>query len=248
MKNYKFTLADLAIILALAVLIFGCNKETYPRQYIDGINQCYKHKEGNHMSNPYSLFPPKFTFSGTSLYGMEFEVVMDENCLYQHPDQDSLDWNKFLVLSDDWKRAEKNSMIPVWRCRDGKTLDVAWYGNDNYGLVLPNEQFDVVRKVRPGDRIKFNIVFNEREQTAHTWVFINDELRVIKIFELSYNPNGFRLFDPWFGGQKTAPHEMTFCIYTKLNLLQLEPIKDYVTIERTKVPARVIIESMLNIK
>jgi hypothetical protein len=238
----------LAIIAALlATFLTGCQKQEYPAEYIEGVNQCYEHKKGNHMSRPYSFFPPKFTFKNTRFYGLQFEVIFDERCLYRFNDVDSLDWNKILVISDDWKRADKNSLMPAWRSRDGQSIDVAWYGNENYDLVLPDENFDVVRKIQPDQVVQFNVVFDELQQTAHTWVFLDGSPVTQRIYNLGYNPNGFRIFDPWFGGNKTAPHEMGFCVFTTLNLGDLEPLENYVSVERKEVPSRIIIQSMLNI-
>ena len=111
-------------------------------------------------------------------------------------------------------------LSPAWRSRDGKTIDVAWYGNQDYKLILPNEREEVMRGLKVGDIINFRLVVSIDSGLAIGHIFKEEvEDGITKVFEhVPYDLSTFWLADPWIGGQKPAGAEIEICITARLQI------------------------------
>jgi hypothetical protein len=220
-KNMKKTndgfLWAFSIFAALMLLFTACDPQPGPEDYEEGVSECFSWNEGNHSPRGYNLLPPKFRIEGTRFYGWEFRVRFQPSGLYFLNSQDSLDWNKGYVLSDDNLRANKSMLSPAWRSRDGETFDAAWYGNQDFQKVLPDEGRDVLRGIKPGREIVYRVVYDLQNKAATAWIYYGNQSPgdgIVRIFNLVYEPNIFWLFDPWFGGTSKAPRDLrpAFCV------------------------------------
>ena len=231
-KVNKGCLGVILITIAFWLMVFSffsCEPKNNVRTWEEGVTECYNWRAGKHFPAGYDYTPPKFKIQGTGFYSWLFEVVFDEGALYQLPDQDSLDWNKLYVVSDDNRRYNKNMVAGAWRSVDGQSIQMAPYANKDFALVLPVErpepgqQVEIYKYIQPGDTMYVRQTYDIKNQRAHVWIYKNSQVAeagTYKQFDLPYDPNMFWLASPYFGGTSPAPQDMGVCITATLKLNQ----------------------------
>lgn len=225
--SFLFSSRILSLLLVFAFAFSSCKKES-STDWENGVYKCFDFAEGVRAGDPYTYPAPKFNVDGTNFYAWEFLVVANESALYRFENEDSLDWLKGYVLSDDHKRFDKNSKSIAWRSRNGETFDFAWYANSNYENLLPDEQTEVLRDVQPGSGVYYSIVFDIEKKSAVTWVWengydrsqqsIDEGKAVFKQYDIDYVSDIFWLASPWFGGTSAPPYDMrrAICIDARI--------------------------------
>lgn len=155
----------------------------------------YKIKKGKHS---YFHFP-KLQLSN-KLTGY---AVFDSSCLYNFDNEDKYDINKLCGLSASWYH-HKDSARLGWRCVDGKVIEIFAYYYINSERVW--EHLDTIR---PFDILDFCIEFknNRIYTTIHS---INGGKTKITPFKKPPLIK-YQLF-PYFGGNKSAPHDVYITI------------------------------------
>jgi hypothetical protein len=155
-------------------------------------------------------------FGFTMKRKITFKAILDESCLYTIPDNDKYDENKLFGFSSSWNHMIQSARIG-WRCMDGKSFEIVTYSHNDgkidfndiklLGTVLPNQPF-ICSIVEPpyykGDP-KAYYVFTFRIEGDSNISFTKNENTK------SYFPFQYYLF-PYFGGNKTAPHDMNIKI------------------------------------
>lgn len=150
-----------------------------------------KHRSGLHIG---------FTFGNR----IAFEAEFNSTCLYQLDGSDKYDINKLFGMSTSWYH-HKNSCRFGWRCIDGENIEILAYvyvdgvrqtylDSQILGTVKPNQKFYASINInKDKDKYLFNFDNNS---------FIEVDYKPAKIFPFKY-----KLY-PYFGGNKTAPHDM----------------------------------------
>ena len=156
----------------------------------------YKVKPGKHM------FWPRPLFQRFSKQEITFKVIFDGDCIYDLGNEDQADINKLYGLTS--LRIHKNSARIGWRA-EGKVIRIFayWYRNgvrgwQDLGIVKPGEQHSYEVLIKK-DRYIFKL--DNRE------FIITDTPKWIPLLV-------FKAL-PYFGGNRTAPHNMS--MYITLN-------------------------------
>lgn len=157
----------------------------------------FKIKKGNH-------YPTGIHFGITFSNTLEFEARFDETCLYSFDDNDIYDINKLYGLSTSYHHHVQSARFG-WRCLDGENIEILTYSYDNserlqsevLGTVKPNENFYCKLEIKKDKFIyNFNNVKTVEVEKGNSWWM------------------KYRLY-PYFGGNKTAPHDMFIYINKK---------------------------------
>jgi hypothetical protein len=153
------------------LLFFSCDDKPADN-WEDGVYQCFDFKEGQNRSVPYDWPAPKFNIDNANFYAWEFRVIANASALYSFETTDSLDWLKGYVISDDRRRYDKNNKAIVWRSSQaGTTFDFAWYANHNYEKILPDEETEVLRYIKPGQAVFFSATYDIERKRIDCWVW-----------------------------------------------------------------------------
>lgn len=159
----------------------------------------YRIKKGKHSSSGLHF---GITFKKTVIYRCSF----DESCLYLFEDQDKYDVNKLCGFSTTWFHHIQSGRIG-WRCIDGNLIEILTYSYNNkkrnlsdmdvLGEVLPNQEFEVtITDTEDFYKYTFEILGHKSTRT----IFLDKKEKDWFLFN-------YLLF-PYFGGNKTAPHNM----------------------------------------
>jgi len=158
----------------------------------------------NHHSSKLFGFLPHIGF--TLKNEISLTCKFDSSCLYDLQDIDNYDTNKLYGVSTSYNHMIQSARIG-WRCLDGKNIEVMAFVHDEHkflepqvlGTVKPNEEFFC--KILVED-FKFDFIFKTESQ--------------FKVIGIAKKTKGWKfkyeLF-PYFGGNRTAPHNM--CLYMK---------------------------------
>lgn len=212
-------------LILLFFLFASCDDEPVDN-WEKGVYQCFDFKEGNKKSVPYAWPAPKFNIDGANFYAWEFKVTANASALYSFETADSLDWLKGYVISDDGRRYDKNNKAIAWRSSQGGTnFNFAWYANHNYEKILPDEETDVLRHIKPAQAVLFLATYDIEKKRVDCWVWKEgtdrDTQGIFKRFEnVPYVADIFWLASPWFGGNLPPPYDMeeALCIDARLIL------------------------------
>ena len=168
----------------------------------------FKIKKGEHSSG--------FHFGFTFKRKVTFKAILDESCLYTIADNDRFDENKLFGFSSTYNHMIQSARIG-WRCVDGEKFEIVTYSHENgkidfadikvLGEVLPNQPFlcSIVEPPYYKNDPKAYYVFTFRIEGDSNISFTKNEK------SKSYFPFQYFLF-PYFGGNKTAPHDMSIKI------------------------------------
>jgi len=155
-------------------------------------------KKGNHYSN-WFRFP--FFKLGRSI---KFQFKIDSSAHYHFNDSDMYDWNKLFGLSNSWNHHDSSARI-CWRAVDEKQYAICLYTYDNGIRNISNEI-----------KLDYNVYYGARIiiSTNNFYLLFKDTSLILprrseKLFPIKL------VLKPFFGGNKTAPHD----IKIKINVL-----------------------------
>lgn len=158
----------------------------------------YLIKKGKHSSG--------FHFGFTFRNSIRFRAKFDKSCLYTIKGIDKYDINKLFGFSTTWYLHRQSARVG-WRCLDGKTIQLITYSY-HAGLREPQEM-DILGVVNPDEKFECDIIDLER---SYLYKFkILNSLENIVVYEDAKKPDWFffhYFLYPYFGGNKTAPHDM----------------------------------------
>lgn len=186
-----------AICLAMGILLLvSCSKleEVIPEPGTkQSSSQAYTIQQGQHSS--------KGGFETMNDSVIQFNAVFDSSAIYQTLDtENQWDINKLYGIADCGSHHHQNSARFGWRWLDGK-LEIFAY---TYADGQRNHQF--ITSVALHKEYTYTLKLQ-----ANQYLFqIGDETVTMERF-CSNSPSGYKLF-PYFGGDETAPHDITILI------------------------------------
>jgi hypothetical protein len=164
----------------------------------------YKIKKDKH-------YPSGFNFGITFSRFVKFRCKFDKSCLYYIPDNDKYDINKLCGFSTTWFHHKQSGRVG-WRCVDGESIEILTYSYNNgvreqndtdfLGIVMPEEEFEIS-------------IYDNEDSYIYTFEIVGDRYSKMKCIDNKKKDWFFfhYLLYPYFGGNKTAPHDMS--IYLK---------------------------------
>lgn len=175
-------------------------------------------KEGKHRSKPYDL-------TWNDNVNVAYRWQFTESCQYDLEDNDQCDWNKLTGFSFNFKTNHKNSLLIGWRWDlagywwvspyyhlDGhvKWADASCSGQEIEDLTVdPNL---VPLAIYPGQEFETHFTIRSDLKVCIVTIIV-PETGSTTYFELALPEDdsfgNTREIYPWFGGNETAPHEMT---------------------------------------
>jgi hypothetical protein len=174
--------------MALGFLLLSCERSSLEESWV-----FYTIPEGNHSS-----LENQVSFHHKNQ--VKFDVFFSLNCLYQISGEDGSDLNKLYGLSDGMNHMQ-NSARFAWRCLNGRTIEL-WYFVHSDG----SQVYEKMGEVLPGEIHHLEIDIQEK-----SYRFRMDE-RQVEVNRTKSTSMGYRCY-PYFGGNLTAPHEMTIAIW-----------------------------------
>ena len=134
------------------------------------------------------------------LTSLSKEVIFTDSCLYQFDDADQLDINKLSGLS--YGLHHKNSIRFGWRADNGSIkLSLYCYNNGKRSML------DICN-VNVNNTVKLKFEYDSKKLQIVASVEINDNIYGVRqAFKMPKFKFGYFLW-PYFGGNKSAPHEM----------------------------------------
>lgn len=159
----------------------------------------YKIKKGRHSTSGLHF---GITFNKTVKYRCSF----DRSCIYKFDDVDKFDINKLCGFSTTMFHHKQSGRIG-WRCLDNESIEILTY-TYNDGVREGNET-DVLGVVKPNQEFEVSITDNE-EFYMYTFKDLSGNSKSTKFFDRKQKDwflFHYLLF-PFFGGNKTAPHDM----------------------------------------
>jgi len=202
------------LLLIVFVISFSCNQREVEQTF-----QLITVKEGRHRSTPYDL-----TWNTDT--NIIYEYSTNATWAYELGDVDQCGWNKLGGYSMHLLNSRKNSIMVGERYdRSGKILLSPYY-HENGSTVWVNalctelgdeesqpEWGDNVIAVEIGESFQVHWTVNEDiDYTAMTIITANGVLFFDKWWSEDFNRT--REISPWFGGNRTAPHD--WMIYRRL--------------------------------
>lgn len=148
---------------------------------------------------------------------VSFEAMFDESCLYTMEGVDKFDINKLFGFATTYWHHKQSGRVG-WRCLDGENIQLLTYSyNDG---IRENSEHDVMGVVKPGEKFKCSIVDLEQ---SYLYAFAKSDGTQQTFFHDAKKPDWFffhYLLFPYFGGNKTAPHDMKMYVRqtTHINL------------------------------
>jgi hypothetical protein len=158
----------------------------------EGGYKIYTIEEGTHGD---SLYVELLRESPSS-----FNVIFNKSCTYDIGDDQS-DWNKLIGFSDCNDCHHENSVRIGWRWYQGKMQVCGYYYNN--GERCWTEAIDVA--------LHSEIYCGLRLEPDHYIVVIEDQVMIIPRTNSCETGVYYKLF-PYFGGNRTAPHNINILI------------------------------------
>lgn len=157
----------------------------------------FKILKDKHFSEPKWWF--KMVWFNREIKGF---INFDKSCIYEIEDNDKYDINKLVGLSDDLHH-HKNSIRLGWNCLNNELYVYSY-------IYINKKRYDeLICKVKPNKDYSFRMKITE-----------NDYLISFNSIEKSYKRESKwkwinLILKPYFGGNKTAPHDMRINIRFK---------------------------------
>lgn len=151
-----------------------------------------------------------FHFNFTFKKNVAFKCKFDKSCLYYFDDIDKFDINKLCGFSTTWFHHKQSGRIG-WRCIDGKKIEIVTYSyNDG---TREQTETDILGTVLPDQEFYVSIEDNE---DMYTYTFENMSVKDSFVKAVDKKQKDWFFFHyllfPYFGGNKTAPHDMTLYV------------------------------------
>jgi len=125
------------------------------------------------------------------------------------------DWNKLpgISLGYPWTKKNKNAIMVGWRPKDGEFLECTFYINRDFDHNAPDHpRIDL----RPGERAGYAIWPTSKSEWRAVFYAINEKGQFTSMSEqLRIKHRSSFLMAPiglWFGGNKTAPQDMSIYV------------------------------------
>ncbi len=177
------------LIISLLFVLFSCEKFDWSE---DG--NTFIIPKGSHYAEG-----TEFSLESFNGDGIKMSALFDESARYIINDVDSLDWNKLIGFAEDI-RFQENSARIGWRWSEPKQkIELGYYcyvkGEINMGWLYD---------VQIGAPFRF-IVTDDQEK-KHYLIDIEGNYKAIP--HKRNNDNKKYWLRPYFGGDKTAPHDI----------------------------------------
>ncbi len=161
--------------------------------------QIFNIKKGKH-------YPKGIHLGITFKKYIKFICSFDKSCLYDLGDNDNYDVNKLYGFSTTWFHQIQSGRVG-WRCIDGENIQIVTYSyNDG---VRSLDDIDVLGEVKPNENFICSITDDEDSYT-YTFEKVDDPNSYV-IAKDKKQKDWFifhYLLYPYFGGNRTAPHDM----------------------------------------
>lgn len=168
------------------------------------MREIYTIKQGNHYASGLNLK----LHSG--LEKLSFSITPEENCLYNLGNENNMDINKFFGVT--WGLDPDNNSFRIgWNCYKQNGLIQYHYYIHNHGIRIPGptDPYDktLLFEGKPGIEEYFEIHFYKPYDVIE---ILFDNKAVMRVpFNFQNVPNWGRYSFPYFGGDQTAPHDMS---------------------------------------
>jgi hypothetical protein len=171
----------------------------------------YTIEQGNHSASGLNFK----IHSG--LQSLSFSAILNENCLYDLGNNNNMDINKIYGITWGFQ-PEKNSFRIGWNCyKQNGLIQYFYYIHNNFTRnPVPSDPYDktMLFEALPGLAYehRFNISF---EKTLNRiGIYINEDSSLIQYIPFNFSgvPTYGVYNHPYFGGDETAPHNMTLII------------------------------------
>ena len=145
----------------------------------------------------FHYFLPSFPIVYWKKKVYKWEVVFDNNCRYDLQNEDQLDWNKLVGVSQHFN-PRLNSLRFGWRYNlKTEEIEIALYSEKNYVF-----EYKLLTSVKPTEKLKLSMYFEGDLATVQ----VNDTTYQTKY---TLDKNLTIRCNPYFGGNRTAPHCMS---------------------------------------
>ena len=149
-------------------------------------------KKGKHRSTS------ALNYSKDTVFGWDIEF--DSSAIYHTVDSlNQLDVNKLIGWSDCGDGHMENSIRFGWRWND--SLEIHWFKHENGQF-----SFDKIKTVSMCKSHKYNLKIHKWDYEMEV-----DDVTVFVPRNCVYNKRRYQLY-PYFGGDETAPHDITIKI------------------------------------
>ena len=129
-----------------------------------------------------------------------WEVIFNENCTYDLKSDDQLDWNKLVGVSQHFN-PRLNSLRFVWRYNlETKLIEIGVYSEKNYVF-----EYKLLTTVKPTEKLNLTMYF----QGSTALLIANTQVQLVPYI---LDKNITIRCNPYFGGNRTAPHCMTLSL------------------------------------
>lgn len=193
-KNFSKSAIGI-LILALSILS-SCTKleEVLPEKSTEASNsKIYLIEAGAHSSSH------GFSLATDSI--LNFKAVFDSSAIYETEDvQNQKDINKLYGVADCGSHHHENSARFGWRWLDGK-LEIHAY---TYTSGARKSKF--ITSVALNKEITYTL-----QLTLESYIYTVGNTSISMERACSDNTSGYKLY-PYFGGDETAPHDITIAI------------------------------------
>jgi hypothetical protein len=133
------------------------------------------------------------------------DVTFDESCIYDLQNENQHDWNKLIGLTYyAHSKVHDYSCRIVWRWNLDNGLELGWYVYEGGVRMDPGR---TGWYFRPGEQIRCYII----DRGTHWQVYAGNGSGEYyrQIHKQSRNLKNYKVLTPYFGGDATAPHDIT---------------------------------------
>ncbi len=158
----------------------------------------FKINQGDHRSTPLILKPFVRRVRGTCTFTEPF---------YDLEDVDQADWNKLIGISFNPLKPDQHAIMIAWRYNTiTNKVEVGPYFNVNSSRETPERIKSGLLEIHPTIPIKFELDYNK----IKFWNVITGQY-IIHQVPTSLKTRFWTSFlvQPWFGGNRTAPHNIS---------------------------------------
>ena len=162
----------------------------------------YEVKKGKHSFRS-GLCLPKIRKRPSIL---TYEVILSGSAIYVLDNEDQLDWNKGGGYSFDLFTNHKNSFMWAWRYNIEKAVfEVTHYVHDGDKIHKGDNSF---LSVPAGQKFIIDVTIQKDKYLF--WMQSGNNLVENVVYHNSKQGNIVREINPWFGGNRPAPTDLSF--------------------------------------
>ena len=166
----------------------------------------YRVKQGKHDYRPNKFWIKK------GQHKFRYHVVMDENNVYDLVDEDQHDWNKGGGISNYlWSNFKMSCMWGFRFNKESNLFEHAGYFHRNGDVLYPGRGFDPTKIVSTdlGEHFIVDVVMKKSQMSV---IFYDIQENVRETYEVDKPKHRkySREIGSWFGGNETAPRDLSF--------------------------------------